>query len=108
MSKMVIDQAYMDALRKSFYMSPLMPGEKTEENKEPEEWIWVDGYKATKADMTCYDYQYELGKQHDMPEDEDIIECRSGFHLCLRLEDVFSYYKIGKDNRFFQGKSSCS
>lgn len=79
--------------------------EKTNENAEPEEWIWVDGYKATNADMTCHSYQYELGKQHDMPEDEDVIECRSGFHLCPRLEDVFSYYAVGKGNRYFKVKA---
>lgn len=75
------------------------------ENQEPEEWIWVEGYKATKADMTCQDYQYELGKQHDMPEYAKIVECHSGFHLCSRLEDVFTYYSIGKGNRYFKVKA---
>ena len=67
-----------------------------------EEWIWVDGYKATKRDMTCYGYQYELGKQHDMPENKPIIECASGFHMCLKLDDVFRYYSIAQGNRFFK------
>lgn len=72
---------------------------------EAEEWIWVDGYKGTNSDMTCNGYQYELGKRHDMPEDAVIEECRSGFHLCLTLDDVFDYYSIGNGNRFFKVKA---
>ena len=72
---------------------------------EPEEeWIWVEGYKGTDKDMKCLDFQYTLGAQYDMPE-EDIKECTSGFHLCLKLDDVFSYYDVGKANRFFKVKA---
>lgn len=70
-----------------------------------EEWIWVEGYKGTDKNMCCRDYQYELGKQYDMPKDVEIQECKSGFHLCLKLEDVFSYYSIGNGNRFFKVKA---
>jgi hypothetical protein len=78
-----------------------------EENAEPtpEEWVWVEGYKATDKNMCCKDYQYELGKQHDMPEDAEISSCSSGFHLCLKLSDVFGYYEIRNDNRFFKVKA---
>jgi hypothetical protein len=73
---------------------------------EPEEeWIWVEGYKGTGRDMKCRDYQYELGKQYDMPDDQEIKECESGFHLCLYLSDVFNYYNIGNGNRFFKVKA---
>jgi len=72
---------------------------------ESEEWIWVEGYKGTDSDMTCRDYQYELGKRHDMSPDEDIIECNSGFHLCLKLNDVFEYYPICDKHRFFKVKA---
>ena len=75
--------------------------EKKEEKVE-EKWIWVDGYKGTNKDMTCNGYQYELGKRFDMPEDKEIVECSSGFHLCLNLSHVFGYYRIGNDNRFFK------
>ena len=79
---------------------------KTIEATEPkEEWIWVDGYKGTNKDMKCRDYQYELGVQYDMPEDKEIKECESGFHLCLYLNDVFGYYNIGQGNRFFKVKA---
>ena len=82
----------------------------TEETPSPtpkpeEEWIWVEGYKATDANMQCRGYQYELGVQYDMPEDEPIQVCESGFHLCLQLNDVFYYYSIGGGVRFFKVKA---
>lgn len=75
------------------------------EKTESEEWIWVEGYKGTKSDMTCNGYQYELGKRHDMSPDEDIVECHSGFHLCLTIDDVFNYYSISNNKRFFKVKA---
>lgn len=73
------------------------------EVKLTEKWIWVDGYKATHDDMTCHgEYKYDIGKQHDMPEDAEIKVCDSGFHFCLDLGDVFNYYGIGGGNRFFK------
>lgn len=79
--------------------------EAIEATEPEEEWIWVEGYKGTNKDMKCRDYQYELGVQYDMPEDEEIKECESGFHLCLCLNDVFGYYGIGQGNRFFKVKA---
>ena len=75
------------------------------QEKPVEEWIWVEGYKGTPKDMKCYDYQYELGVQHDMPEGASIITCDSGFHLCLELKDVFNFYRVGDGNRFFKVKA---
>lgn len=69
---------------------------------KPEEWIWVEGYKGTDKDMRCRDFQYELGKQYDMSEDQTIKTCVSGFHLCLELDDVFKYYDIKDNHRFFK------
>lgn len=70
-----------------------------------EEWVWVTGYKATDKDMKCRDYQYEMNKQHDMPENEVILMCYSGFHFCDKLKDTFRYYDFGKGNRFFEVKA---
>ena len=95
-------------------MSALTPeGKKEFEKKEKEieemkknsEWVWVEGYKGTNADMTCDGYQYELGVQHDMPEDVEINVCDSGFHFCPELRDVFDYYKPMEGNRFFKVKA---
>lgn len=80
----------------------------TDDKKEvqtDDEWIWVEGYKGTDKDMKCRGYQYELGKQFDMPEDEKIEACEGGFHLCAYLSDVYRYYDIGYGNRFFKVKA---
>ena len=67
-----------------------------------EEWIWVEGYKGTDANMCCRGYQYEIGKQYDMPEGVNVKTCDSGFHLCKQLSSVFNFYMIGQGNRFFK------
>ena len=69
---------------------------------EEEVWEWVEGYKGTDANMCCRGTQFELGKQFDMPEGEEIELCGSGFHFCPELKDVFGYYGIGEGNRFFK------
>ena len=75
------------------------------EDKGEEEWIWVTGFKGTTKDMKCRDYQFELGKQFDMPEDAPIRMCSSGFHFCDKANRVFSYYPISNGNRFFEVKA---
>lgn len=70
-----------------------------------EEWVWVEGYKGTDANMCCRGYQYEIGKRFDMPEGENIKTCDNGFHLCLRFKSVFDFYNIGQGNRFFKVKA---
>ena len=70
--------------------------------EEDEEWVWVEGYKGTDRFMRCRDYQFSLHEQFDMPEGEPIIECRSGFHLCPSLSNVFAFYAIADSNRFFR------
>jgi hypothetical protein len=74
----------------------------TPEAQPIEEWVWVEGFKGTDKNMCCRDFQYELGKQYDMPDDQTIKACESGFHLCLEFEDVFNYYNICLGNRFFK------
>lgn len=86
-----------------FHMDPIKPSITIKAVEEkPEEWIWVEGYKATDKDMKCRDYQYILNKKHDMPEDAEIKDCESGFHFCKDLKDVFSYYRVKDGNRFFK------
>lgn len=72
------------------------------EEKLYDDWIWVEGYKATDKNMVCRDKQYRFGTVFEMPENEKVIDCQSGFHLCLKLGDVFKYYNIGHENRFFK------
>ena len=72
-------------------------------NEETEKWIWVTGYKGMDKDMKCKnDFQYEVGKRYDMPAGEEITACHSGFHMCLDLFDVFRFFYIGSNNRFFE------
>ena len=80
--------------------------EKTEETKietidVKNTWVWVEGYKGTDKDMCCNGLQYEIGKMFQMPR-EEVDECKSGYHFCLNLSDVFQYYSIGNGHRFFK------
>ena len=76
---------------------------KFQANIDTSEWVWVTGYKGTDKDMKCKnDFQYELGKQYDMPEGEAVEACTSGFHMCMKLEDVYHYYPIGCGRRYFE------
>ena len=82
-------------------MDPIVaPVEKIEVPEE--EWIWVKGYKGTDKYMNCRSYHYELDKQFDMPEDDEISVCHNGFHFCKELSSVFGFYNIGDGNRFFE------
>ena len=80
--------------------------EREKEEKKAEklydDWIWVEGFKGTNKDMTCRDFQFEYNKIFEMPVGTPIVDCESGFHLCLTLDDVFNYYPIGDGRRFFR------
>lgn len=96
---------YPYTLQNDLYRQLIREVEKEPEDKGVEEWVWVTGYKGTDKDMKCRDYQYEMNKQHDMPEGSEIDICRSGFHFCDKIEDVFRYYRIERGNRFFEVKA---
>lgn len=66
-----------------------------------EKWVWVEGYKGTDRDMRCRDQQFEIGKSYVIPQ-KDVSMCESGFHLCKKLIDVYTYYDIHSGNRFFK------
>lgn len=85
------------------YTSVPVDSIKAPESKEEtveEEWVWIEGYKATDKDMKCKGYQFELGKI--FTHEKEIIGCKSGFHFCPELKDCFNYYKIGQGNRYFK------
>lgn len=71
------------------------------QEKNKDEWVWVEGYKATESDMKCKGFQYELCVLYSMPEDE-VETCRRGYHLCLNLEHVLEYYDVTNGHRFFK------
>ena len=50
----------------------------------------MKGYKAFNKDLTCRDFQYEIGKTYEM-EDKPII-CKKGFHFCKTIGDTYKFY----------------
>lgn len=98
--KEIIDDLFTSTLQHPLGFATV--GAKMSVKTEPEEWVWVEGFKGTDKDMKCRDYQFELNKQASMPEGAEIRECQSGFHLCLKLKDVFGYYDLCNGNRFFK------
>ena len=57
----------------------------------------MKAYKAFNKDLTCRDFQYEIGKTYEMKEKP--IVCGKGFHACVEFDDLFHYYKYGKETR---------
>ena len=72
--------------------------------KEPEEeWVKVKGYKGMHKDMKAhYDFQYELGKTYTVEDPDSVEICEYGYHFSLNLKDVFRYYDLANNNRFFK------
>ena len=72
--------------------------------KEPqEEWVRVKGYKGMHEDMKAhYDFQYELGKTYTVEDPDSVSICEYGYHFSLNLKDVFRYYDLANNNRFFK------
>ena len=72
--------------------------------KEPqEEWVRVKGYKGMKEDMKAhYNFQYELGKTYTVEDPDSVEICEYGYHFSLNLKDVFRYYDLVNNNRFFK------
>ena len=50
----------------------------------------MKGYKGFNQDLTCRDFQYEVGKTYEMTG--VIGLCSRGFHFCQTLTDCFDYY----------------
>ena len=48
------------------------------------------GYKGFDKDFKCRGYQYEVGKTYEHGGRIDL--CKSGFHFCRAMADVFNYY----------------
>lgn len=50
------------------------------------------GFKATDEYMSCRKFQYEMNKVYT--HKGKLEPCESGFHLCKKLRDVYTYYPI--------------
>lgn len=76
---------------------------KKEEPQQEGEWIKVEGYKGMHKDMKAhYDFQYELGKTYTVEDPDSVAICEYGYHFSLNLKDVFRYYDLANNNRFFK------
>lgn len=54
-------------------------------------------YKGFNKDLTCRDFQYEIGKEYEIGE--PICMCECGFHACKYPLDVLDFY-MGIDKRY--------
>ena len=50
----------------------------------------IKAYKGFNNDMTCRDFQYEVGKEYE--QKGKMEACENGFHACENPMDVFGYY----------------
>ena len=52
-------------------------------------------FKGFDKDLKCRNFQYEVGKEYEMPETE-VKACNGGFHSCESPLDVLRYYEPSK------------
>ena len=51
----------------------------------------IKGYKGFNKDLTCRNFQYEIGKTYETGK-KPVICTKNGFHFCEDPLDVFNYY----------------
>lgn len=66
----------------------------------PQDWIWVDAYKGTDANMVCKGKQYAMNVE-DTYGDKVVLGSK-GYHVCTNLEHCFNTYDYDFHNRFFK------
>ena len=52
----------------------------------------IKSYKGFDKDLRCRGYQYEVGKEYELPAGEKVMVCDSGFHACQSPLEVLDYY----------------
>ena len=68
-----------------------------------QDWIWVDAYKATDANMQCKGHQYLMNIE-DTYGDKVVLGSK-GYHVCTNLRHCFKEYPYDFRNRFFKVKA---
>lgn len=67
------------------------------------EWIWVDAYKGTDANMTCKGKKYVMNvEDHYLGT---VVLGSKGYHVCTDLKHCFRNYDYDFRNRFFKVKA---
>ena len=68
-----------------------------------QDWIWVDAFKGTDANMVCKGKQYRMNVE-DTYGDKVVLGSK-GYHVCTDLKHVFKDYDYNFTNRFFKVKA---
>lgn len=68
-----------------------------------QEWIWVDAYKGTDANMRCKGKQYRMNVEDAYTG--KIALGSKGYHVCTDLKHCFKTYDYDFSNRFFKVKA---
>jgi hypothetical protein len=68
-----------------------------------QEYIWVDAYKGTDANMVCKGKQYRMNVEDNY--NGKIALGKKGYHVCTDLKHVFKDYDYDFSNRFFKVKA---
>ena len=68
-----------------------------------QDWIWIDAYKGTDANMICKGKRYRMGIE-DTYGDKVSLGTK-GYHVCTDLRHCFNTYDYDFKNRFFKVKA---
>lgn len=65
-----------------------------------QEYIWVDAYKGTDANMRCKGKQYVMNVEDNY--NGKLVLGSKGYHVCTDLKHCFKTYDYDFSNRFFK------
>lgn len=65
-----------------------------------QEYIWIDAYKGTDANMVCKSKQYAMNVEDHYGD--KIALGKKGYHVCTDLKHCFKDYDYDFRNRFFR------
>ena len=68
-----------------------------------QEYIWVDAYKGTDANMVCKGKQYRMNVEDNYGG--KVVLGSKGYHVCTDLRHCFKTYDYDFRNRFFKVKA---
>ena len=52
----------------------------------------ITTYKGFDKDLKCRGFQYEVGKEYELPKGESVSVCSNGFHACESPLEVLDHY----------------